>query len=76
VLLRLCAAFLGLSPSLRFGREQEAADAILADAAAERAAQQDPDDEDAFMMDNEDDIVFQLDFFARRNSVVLADVSK
>ncbi|KAJ5486864.1 hypothetical protein N7519_002924 [Penicillium mononematosum] len=47
------------------GSEQEAADAILADAAAERAAQQDPDDEDAFMMDNEDDGAGRMESGAR-----------
>ncbi|KAI2702016.1 hypothetical protein CBS147332_7792 [Penicillium roqueforti] len=42
-------------PTSGQGSEQEAADAILADAAAERAAHQDPDDEDALMIENEDD---------------------
>ncbi|KAJ5773689.1 Bud13 [Penicillium paradoxum] len=47
------------------GNEQEAADAILADAAAERAAQQGADDDDAPMIEDEDDGVGRMESGAR-----------
>ncbi|KAJ5130036.1 Bud13 [Penicillium bovifimosum] len=47
------------------GSEQAAADAILADAAAERAAQQDADDDEAPMIEDEDDGAGRMESGAR-----------